>query len=176
MSALLKVRFVWLYALMFKCVCRISIACAITGTIIIVIQILVMLAPRGQSVKSKWIPAKSPHAPCHSPAEILTLAQSVQRERYVVESLAFASTLLVDLTLSDVLIQMMYAALNQRLVPVGEASASSFTILRRISVSYSSMEAVEEMITNLTHDQNAFQHVVSKKKKKNHPPDWFLIQ
>ena len=36
------------------------------------------------------------------------------------------------------------------------------------------MEAVEEMITNLTHDQNAFQHVVSK--KIIHPIDFNTVK
>ena len=48
---------------------------------------------------------------------------------------------------------------------VREAFANSFTILQRTSVNYSSMADVEEMTTDLTHVQNAFQRVVSKKLK-----------
>ena len=121
-----------------------------------------MLAPREKSVRSEWTPAKFPLVPCRSHAKTPTPAQTVQREPYVIRSLAFALILHVDLISSDASIQTMYAALSQRLVPVGETSTSSFTILQRISVSYSSMEDAEEMTTDLTHDQNAFQHVVSK--------------
>ena len=117
----------------------------------------------GQSVKNKRIPALFPLVPCQSPAEILIPAQSVRRELSVVGSLCFALILLADLTLCNALTQTMCVVLNRRLVPVGVASVSSFTILPRTSVRCSPMEDAAGMITDSTHDQNAFQHVVSYK-------------
>ena len=62
---------------------------------------------------------------------------------------------------SAVLSVLQSVALSQSLDLARLLSVSSFTILPQTSVSYSSMEDVEEMIIDLTHDQNAFLHVVS---------------
>lgn len=63
--------------------------------------------------------------------------------------------------MSDVLTQIRYAPLTQRLVHVRLSFENSSTIQQPTSVSYSSMEAVEEMTIDLTLDPNAFLHVVS---------------